>query len=204
MHYSYHYHCPYSLVDRTRSGIRDPRIAERSDKRCERARLCHFFPAISRVTCRRDAGMDLTFMSRLTFHGDRTYQRISRMSAHRAPVPTLPEDDYPFRNGEALGRFDVVNCHLRGTLLNSVLQVLDCACIHFDVAAVKCLREGRANVSANSSTQRYAICQGGLSIKMAGSNYNIDRARDLSLAHLFNCRPLNGEEYQRFVWNFGE
>lgn len=41
---------------------------------------------------------------------------------------------------------------------------------------------------------------------MAGSNYNIDRARDLTLSrtHLFNCRPLNGEEYRRFVWNFGE
>lgn len=91
------------------------------------------------------------------------------------------------------------------------VQILDCACIHFDVAAVKRLREGRGMYPfIRRRSRRYVICQGGLSVKMAGSNYNIDCTRDLSfsfspsLYHLFNCRPLNDEEYRRFVWNFGE
>lgn len=44
----------------------------------------------------------------------------------------------------------------------------------------------------------YAIRQG-LSVKMAGSNCTIETR---AISRLFNCRPLNGEEYRALCAKF--
>lgn len=122
----YYAHGPRNCVD-----ARHPRLAERSDKRCDQARLCRSFSAISCITCRHNVDarwiLLLCRAVRLTFHGDRTYQRISRMPHSTRPYSpsNFPEDGIPSGTVEASGEgFYVVNCHLRETLLGSVCKFL--------------------------------------------------------------------------------
>jgi len=77
------------------------------------------------------------------------FTAIGRISASRGCLYAfvlsfkLPRGQYPFRNGWSLRR-GVLSCKLSFTWdpVEQRVQVLDCACIHFDVTTIKRLREG--------------------------------------------------------------